>query len=152
MAIGTHRAPDIDRKVSYSGPHGNLSVAYSKVVVPATGVDTDTVDHMRMPRGTRIVDCIRRNSGDTNGATTTLETGIAQIPGKASTKVDADALIKAATLTTGNKLVRRDNEAVGDADLTLDDEYLIQSLVDAADIGTAAVTIELWVIYENVGA
>lgn len=151
MAKGTYRADDIERRVAYSGAHGNLSVAYAKVVVPATGEQNQTIDFLEMPVGTRIVDAILRNSGDTAGATTTIALGIAQKPGRKNTKVDADALITATTLSTSDKLHRRNNAAVSDDDLTLDDTYLIQGTIGAGNIGDNAVTFELWLIYENRG-
>lgn len=152
MANGNYRADDINRRLSYSGAHGNLSVMRSgPIVIPATGVQNELIDFMVARRGWRLVDCLLRNSGDTAGATSTIQVGIAQIPGKSTTKVDDDALITATTLTTGNQLTRRKNAAVDAAGLTLDDDYLIQGKIAGADIGTNPVTVELDLIYENLG-
>lgn len=151
MALGVHRAADIDRALSMYAAYGNVAHKSVTIVVPATAVNGDTVDFMKLHRNCKILDCILRNTGDTNGATTTIAVGIAQIPNKASTKVDVDALITATTLTTGNQLLSRNNAAVGAVALTLDDDYLIQGAIAAADIGTNAVTFDLTVFYEALG-
>lgn len=150
MAIGIQRVADINRQRKIAGTYGNLAVASASILLPATTAQNDTVDFMVLPRGTRIVDCIARMTAAAAG-TVTFQLGLAQIPGKASTKVDDDALILAAAISTSARIARRNNPAVGITGLTLDDDYLLQGLIAAAALGATPVTIDVDLIYEYLG-
>lgn len=148
MAEATYRALDIGRALTYIGPHGNVSHKTGFLTLPAAAVTTETVDFMILPRGAQILDCILNVLGATNTGCT-MNVGLAQIPGKASTLVDADALIAAGAIATA-ALIRRNKTGIAQSALLLDDDYLVQGVLGGANNAAAAV-IECTVFYENKG-
>jgi hypothetical protein len=148
MAVGDYRAPDIKRALTYIGPHGNVSHKTGVVTIPAAALIGETLDFMILPRGAQILDCILNLLDTTNGSLT-LALGIAQIPGKASTQVDPDALIVATAAATA-VLIRRNKTTIAKTALLLDDDYLIQAIIAGANNAAEAVC-EVTVFYENVG-
>lgn len=148
MAQGTYRVADINRQLSYIGPHGNLSHKTGSVTVAAAAVIGNTIDFMILPVGAFIVDAFLNVLSATN-TNLTLALGLAQIPGKASTLVDPDALIVATAAATAT-LIRRNKTGIAASALLLNDDYLVQAVIAGANNANAAV-IECTVIYENRG-
>lgn len=148
MGNGTYRAADINRAITYIGPHGNLSRKTAKLTVPIAAATGETIDLMKLPNGAEIVDVFLNVIG-TPGTGVTMALGIAQIPGGLDTKVDADALI-VATAAVAPIILRRNKTAIANAALSLDDDYLIQILLGGTT-PDAAFEVELTVIYENRG-
>lgn len=148
MAIGTYRAPDINRALTYIGPHGNVAHKSAPVLLPAAAVIGNTIDFMVLQRGAQILDCIVSVLGATN-AGVLFELGLAQIPGKSAVKVDPDGLIVATTAATAT-IIRRNKTTVALSALLLDDDYLVQGTISGANNAAGAV-IECTVFYENVG-
>jgi hypothetical protein len=150
MALGIQRVADIERQIIMASAYGNVAVKSTSIILPATTADDDTIDFMELPVGVRIIDCLARLTPAAAG-TVTFALGIAQKPGHLDTKVDPDALILAAAISTSATIRRRNNVAVGHVGLTLDDTYLIQGIIEAAALGATPVTVELDVIYEYLG-
>lgn len=148
MTEGTYQAADIDRAITYIGPHGNVSRKTAAILIPATASNAETFDFMRLPNGTVILDCFLNVIG-APGAAVTLAVGLAQIPNKSAVKVDADALI-VATAAAVAIIIRRNKVSIDNDALSLDDDYFVQALIGGADI-TNAFDAELTVLYENRG-
>jgi hypothetical protein len=150
MALGTFRSADIARQLIMAAAYGNLSVKYATILLPATTAQNNTCDFLEMPSGTRIMDCLVRLTAAAAGVVT-FQLGIAQKPGKLTTKVDDDALLTAVAISTAANFRRRNNAAVGNTALTLDDTYIIQGLIGAAALGATPVTVDLELFYEYLG-
>lgn len=136
-----------NRSAPMAGVYGNVAYATAKVSIPVGAVATELVNFLVLPRDIRLID-FRAHTDGANSAATTMNLGLKNVTGGATTFNDADYFIAALDINAAGR-TGWTNLAV--YQVTLDDEYILQGVIAGATVATAAAVVEVTVWYEFKG-